>query len=68
MSYDRNLYTLTVKVEEKGGMLVISDVYYTNAAGRSYRDFPIVFSNTYGGLYAICPRCPAQNAGQAERG
>ena len=48
MSYDRNLYTLTVKVEEKGGMLVISDVYYTNAAGRSYRDFPIVFSNTYG--------------------
>lgn len=58
MSYDRNLYTLTVKVEEKGGMLVISDVYYTNAAGRSYRDFPIVFSNTYGGYTPYVPVVP----------
>lgn len=58
MSYDRNLYTLTVKVEEKGGMLVISDVYYTNAAGRSYRDFPIVFSNTYGSYTPYVPVVP----------
>ena len=58
MSYDRNLYTLTVKVEEKGGMLVISDVYYTNAAGRSYRDFPIVFSNTYGSYTPHVPVIP----------
>ena len=58
MSYDRNLYTLTVKVEEKGGMLVISDVYYTNAAGRSYRDFPIVFSNTYGSYTPYLPVDP----------
>lgn len=58
MSYDRNLYTLTVKVEEKGGMLVISDVYYTNAAGRSYRDFPIVFSNTYGCYTPYVPVVP----------
>lgn len=58
MSYDRNLYTLTVKVEEKGGMLVISDVYYTNAAGRSYRDFPIVFSNTYGSYTPYVPVLP----------
>lgn len=58
MSYDRNLYTLTVKVEEKGGMLVISDVYYTNAAGRSYRDFPIVFSNTYGSYTPYVPVIP----------
>mgnify|MGYP000990504379 CR=1 FL=1 len=58
MSYDRNLYTLTVKVEEKGGMLVISDVYYTNAAGRSYRDFPIVFSNTYGSYTPYVPAVP----------
>lgn len=58
MSYDRNLYTLTVKVEEKGGVLVISDVYYTNAAGRSYRDFPIVFSNTYGGYTPYVPVVP----------
>ena len=58
MSYDRNLYTLTVKVEEKGGMLVISDVYYTNAAGRSYWDFPIVFSNTYGSYTPYVPVVP----------
>ena len=58
MSYDRNLYTLTVKVEEKGGMLVISDVYYTNAAGRSYWDFPIVFSNTYGSYTPHVPVIP----------
>lgn len=58
MSYDRNLYTLTVKVEEKGGMLVISDVYYTNAAGRSFRDFPIVFSNTYGIYTPYVPVVP----------
>lgn len=58
MSYDRNLYTLTVKVEEKGGMLVISDVYYTNAADRSYRDFPIVFSNTYGSYTPYVPVVP----------
>lgn len=58
MSYDRNLYTLTVKVEEKGGMLVSSDVYYTNAAGRSYRDFPIVFSNTYGSYTPYVPVVP----------
>lgn len=58
MSYDRNLYTLTVKVEEKGGMLVISDVYYTNAAGHSYRDFPIVFSNTYGSYTPYVPVVP----------
>ena len=58
MSYDRNLYTLTVKVEEKGGMLVISDVYYTDAAGRSYRDFPIVFSNTYGSYTPYVPVVP----------
>ena len=58
MSYDRNLYTLTVKVEENGGMLVISDVYYTNAAGRSYRDFPIVFSNTYGSYTPYVPVVP----------
>lgn len=58
MSYDRNLYTLTVKVEEKGGMLVISDVYYTNAAGRSYRNFPIVFSNTYGSYTPYVPVVP----------
>ena len=58
MSYDRNLYTLTVKVEEKGGMLVISDVYYTNAAGRSYRDFPIVFFNTYGSYTPHVPVIP----------
>lgn len=58
MSYDRNLYTLTVKVEEKGGMLVISNVYYTNAAGRSYRDFPIVFSNTYGSYTPYVPVVP----------
>lgn len=58
MSYDRNLYTLTVKVEEKGGMLVISDVYYTNTAGRSYRDFPIVFSNTYGSYTPYVPVVP----------
>lgn len=58
MSYDRKLYTLTVKVEEKGGMLVISDVYYTNAAGRSYRDFPIVFSNTYGSYTPYVPVVP----------
>ena len=58
MSYDRNLYMLTVKVEEKGGMLVISDVYYTNAAGRSYRDFPIVFSNTYGSYTPYVPVVP----------
>ena len=58
MSYDRNLYTLTVKVEEKGGMLVINDVYYTNAAGRSYWDFPIVFSNTYGSYTPYVPVVP----------
>ena len=58
MSYDRNLYTLTVKVEGKGGMLVISDVYYTNAAGRSYRDFPIVFSNIYGSYTPYVPVVP----------
>ena len=58
MSYDRNLYTLTVKVEEKGGMLVISDVYYTNAAGRSYWEFPIVFSNTYGSYTPHVPVIP----------
>ena len=58
MSYDTNLYTLTVTVEEKEGMLVISDVYYTNAAGRSYRDFPIVFSNTYGSYMPYVPAVP----------
>ena len=39
-------------------MLVISDVYYTNAAGRSYRDFPIVFSNTYGSYTPHVPVIP----------
>ena len=47
MRYDSSLYTLTVVVTEGADGLEISDVYYTNDAGKVSRSFPIAFNNTY---------------------
>ena len=47
MRYDSSLYTLTVVVTEGADGLKISDVYYTNDAGKVFRSFPIAFNNTY---------------------
>ena len=47
MRYDSSLYTLTVVVTEGADGLKISDVYYTNDAGKVSRSFPIAFNNTY---------------------
>lgn len=47
MHYDSSLYTLTVVVTEDASGLKISDVYYTDDAGKVSRSFPIAFTNTY---------------------
>ena len=47
MRYDSSLYTLTVVVIEGKDGLAVSDVYYTNDAGKVSRSFPIAFNNTY---------------------
>ena len=47
MRYDSSLYTLTVVVIEGRDGLAVSDVYYTNDAGKVSRSFPIAFNNTY---------------------
>ena len=47
MRYDSSLYTLTVVVIEGRDGLAVSDVYYTDDAGKVSRSFPIAFNNTY---------------------
>ena len=47
MRYDSSLYTLTVVVIEGRDGLAVSDVYYTDDAGKVFRSFPIAFNNTY---------------------
>ena len=47
MRYDSSLYTLTIVVTEGRSGLAISDVYYTDDAGKVSRSFPIAFTNTY---------------------
>ena len=47
MRYDSSLYTLTVVVIEGRDGLAVSNVYYTDDAGKVFRSFPIAFNNTY---------------------
>ena len=62
MRYDSSLYTLTVVVIEDADGLKISDVYYTNDAGKVSRSFPIAFNNTYDRKTGtvIIPSTPSQ--------
>ena len=62
MRYDSSLYTLTVVVTEGADGLKISDVYYTNDAGKVFRSFPIAFTNTYDRKTGtvIIPSTPSQ--------
>ena len=60
MHYDSSLYTLTVVVIEDADGLKISDVYYTNDAGKVSRSFPITFTNTYERIVPVIPSTPSQ--------
>lgn len=62
MRYDSSLYTLTIVVTEGRSGLAISDVYYTDDAGKVSRSFPITFNNTYSRSTTpvIIPSTPSQ--------
>ena len=62
MRYDSSLYTLTIVVTEGRSGLAISDVYYTDDAGKVSRSFPITFTNTYSRSTTpvIIPSTPSQ--------
>ena len=62
MRYDSSLYTLTVVVIEGRDGLAVSDVYYTDDAGKVSRSFPIAFNNTYDRKTGtvIIPTTPSQ--------
>ena len=61
MRYDSSLYTLTVVVIEGRDGLAVSDVYYTDDAGKVSRSFPIAFNNTYDRKTGtVIPTTPSQ--------